>query len=208
MKKVGLLLLALVLALGALGVGYARWQDSVVINGTVNTGTVTLTVLPDTSATYVYKDTSNDTVNVSGVKLTDPKFILVASANATRVSDDQVLVAFDNLFPIFAGPGPMENPIPYCADFTVKYTGTIPVHCKAEMLTNTLAGLNNYFSFVYIYKGQIIDPSSIQLHNGDELNVKICVVIPETGPNTPALQGLSGSFSAQFIAWQWNEQYP
>jgi predicted ribosomally synthesized peptide with SipW-like signal peptide len=40
MKKIGLLCLALVLALGSLGVGYAAWTDQIVINGTVNTGTL------------------------------------------------------------------------------------------------------------------------------------------------------------------------
>jgi hypothetical protein len=40
MKKIGLLCLALVLALGALGVGYASWTDTITIFGTVNTGEV------------------------------------------------------------------------------------------------------------------------------------------------------------------------
>jgi hypothetical protein len=44
MKKIGFLALALVLALGALGVGYAMWQDSVTIHGEVNTGTLILGV--------------------------------------------------------------------------------------------------------------------------------------------------------------------
>jgi len=44
MKKIGLLALALVLALGALGVGYAMWTDTVTINGTVNTGDLILGV--------------------------------------------------------------------------------------------------------------------------------------------------------------------
>ncbi|NQT31569.1 MAG: hypothetical protein HQ588_04470 [Deltaproteobacteria bacterium] len=38
MKKFGILCLALVIALGALGVGYAAWTDTVFITGTVNTG--------------------------------------------------------------------------------------------------------------------------------------------------------------------------
>lgn len=42
MKKVGLLFLVLVLALGALGIGYAKWSDTVEIVGTVNTGTMSL----------------------------------------------------------------------------------------------------------------------------------------------------------------------
>jgi hypothetical protein len=39
MKKIGLLLLVLVLAMGALGVGYAHWTGELNVNGTVNVGT-------------------------------------------------------------------------------------------------------------------------------------------------------------------------
>ena len=42
MKKIGLVCLALVLALGALGVSYALWSDSLYLNGTVETGTIGL----------------------------------------------------------------------------------------------------------------------------------------------------------------------
>lgn len=45
MKKIGFLALALVLALGALGVGYAMWSDTVLISGTVNTGNLILGVV-------------------------------------------------------------------------------------------------------------------------------------------------------------------
>lgn len=38
MKKIGLLCLALVLALGSLGIGYAMWSDTLTIVGNVNTG--------------------------------------------------------------------------------------------------------------------------------------------------------------------------
>jgi len=40
MKKIGLLAMTLVLALGALGIGYAKWSDTVTITGTVATGSV------------------------------------------------------------------------------------------------------------------------------------------------------------------------
>lgn len=43
MRKVGLLILALVIALGALGVGYAKWSDTVAINGSINSGTLCMT---------------------------------------------------------------------------------------------------------------------------------------------------------------------
>jgi hypothetical protein len=42
MKKIGLLCLALVLALGTLGVGYAMWSDEVTIEGTVDTASLTI----------------------------------------------------------------------------------------------------------------------------------------------------------------------
>jgi hypothetical protein len=45
MKKIGLLSLALILALGALGVGYATWTDTVSVTGTVYTGTVEVGIL-------------------------------------------------------------------------------------------------------------------------------------------------------------------
>jgi len=50
MKKFGLLCLALVLALGALGVGYASWTDTIFISGTVNTGEACLSIEPGTYA--------------------------------------------------------------------------------------------------------------------------------------------------------------
>ena len=40
MKKIGLLCLALVLALGTLGIGYAAWIDTIYIEGTVTTGSL------------------------------------------------------------------------------------------------------------------------------------------------------------------------
>ena len=40
MKKIGLFSLALVMALGSLGIGYAHWSDQLYINGTVYTGEV------------------------------------------------------------------------------------------------------------------------------------------------------------------------
>jgi len=40
MKKLGIICIALVLALGSLGVGYAAWTDTIAVSGTVTTGSV------------------------------------------------------------------------------------------------------------------------------------------------------------------------
>jgi len=42
MKKIGILCLALVIALGALGIGWASWTDTIFVSGTVCTGDVCL----------------------------------------------------------------------------------------------------------------------------------------------------------------------
>ena len=49
MKKIALISLALVLALGALGVGYALWWDEVTIEGTVDTGVVRVEIVDQKS---------------------------------------------------------------------------------------------------------------------------------------------------------------
>jgi hypothetical protein len=64
MKKFGLLCLALVLALGALGVGYAAWTDTIFVSGTVSTGSVCLNI---EDGTYGALNTCPESVNHPGV---------------------------------------------------------------------------------------------------------------------------------------------
>jgi predicted ribosomally synthesized peptide with SipW-like signal peptide len=45
MKRLGILCLAVVLAIGMLGIGYAAWTDEVTIDGTVDTGILDVAVL-------------------------------------------------------------------------------------------------------------------------------------------------------------------
>ena len=44
MKKIGILALALVLALGSLGIGYAMWSETLTIEGDVSTGEVSVSI--------------------------------------------------------------------------------------------------------------------------------------------------------------------
>ena len=69
MKKIGLLCLALVLALGTLGVGYAHWADTVYINQTVETGVVKLgfaKIVTGEKPEYEGKDVGSISGNLSG----------------------------------------------------------------------------------------------------------------------------------------------
>jgi len=54
-KKLGFLALTVLTVLGMLGVGYAMWFQTITINGTVNTGKVTLEV-GNYTGTWGYKD--------------------------------------------------------------------------------------------------------------------------------------------------------
>ena len=63
MKKIGLLMLALVFALGALGVGYAHWSDQLYIEGEIETGEVLVG--------FVWNETDDDNDVWGAVKAPD-----------------------------------------------------------------------------------------------------------------------------------------
>jgi hypothetical protein len=54
LKRIGLLALALVIALGSLGVAYAAWTDTVYVSTAVQTGTLDINIYA-VSSTFVYK---------------------------------------------------------------------------------------------------------------------------------------------------------
>ena len=112
MKKIGLLCMALVLALGMLGVGYATWTDTVYIDGTVNMGTVGIELSEDTASDdeAPEKDVSSITCVVDG---------------------DTLFVTVTNAYPC----------ITYTNTFDVHCTGSVPVILKTDWnMANVPAG--------------------------------------------------------------------
>lgn len=115
MKKIGLICLALVLALGSLGVGYALWSDSLYIEGTVNTGDVDVCVIS------VSDDDSSHQFNW------DPGYDKdVASTQATIIDCNHVTVTVTDAYPSY------ENFV----HFTTAILGTVPVRLQAIVITN------------------------------------------------------------------------
>ncbi|MBA7566768.1 hypothetical protein ES708_08464 [subsurface metagenome] len=130
LKRIGVLALALVIALGSLGVAYAAWTDSVYIEGTVETGTVDILVIAS-SSTFVYKvpgapdeivvnycsghDDQNPPAGDEGVD-----YFEIASAVTTFVNSgtdaDTATMAFSGLFP----------GVEFKADLQMLYAGSIP----------------------------------------------------------------------------------
>ena len=148
MRKIGLISLALVLALGTLGVGYAAWTDTVTISGSVSTGTVDI-VVEDYSHTIVWKvNEGTGTDNMVVVHFTDSELfgdptlddpptgavdafpndgendmdpVSYAYASQGAGGDDTIFIDIFNVFPLNIVGESVK------ADFLLHYNGTIPV---------------------------------------------------------------------------------
>ena len=151
MKKIGLLSLALVLALGALGVGYASWTDTIFLEGKVCTGSVELEII-DCSNTWIWKmegdgifvEKSWDSMLPEDEEPIPPgvpsplegSVALVAWADADDTSTaerKEITVNFGNAFPC-------AN---LTADFLVHYAGSVPAMVDVELTGWTDANPNN-----------------------------------------------------------------
>jgi len=95
--------LALVLALGGLGVGFAMWSETLTIDGTVNTGTFDVTF---TAASWDDTGEEKD----------------IGSGGVTGVPGDELVFTLTNVYPCYGGD----------LDFTISNSssplGTIPGH--------------------------------------------------------------------------------
>jgi hypothetical protein len=219
MKKIGFLVLALVLAFGALGVGYAGWIDSVWVNGTVNTGDVDIEIV-SVSNTYAYKDLRDDSLMVSDVELFGAEYIPIASSTTEVVSCDPnvVTMTYDGIFPC----------VDFRCDFVVRSVGSIPVKVNVdfceirettdmanpgygklaelwEMGIETMNDPTRYGAWVeaYTWEGEwlaVLDPETIQLHEEDELMVVLVIHLPQE-QEYEALEDLTFEGYIQFIQW-------
>ena len=112
MKKIGLLCLALVLALGALGVGYGLWDKTVYIEGTVYTGEVDAIM-----SVGDCWDTEPPEKDVSSIECyLDP------------VDNQILIVTIYNAYPS----------IDYYCNFDITNAGTVPIIVEDYTVTSTL----------------------------------------------------------------------
>jgi len=233
MKKIGLLALALVLALGALGVGYAAWTDTVTIEGTVNTGTVDL-VVEEYSGMWMWKipggrpdyELSTDpayTPTATGGDYDDPFIVAYSSAAQTSAGatpapvDDSVTVTFDNLFPLTDAAGTV---IPWEADFECHYVGSIPVKVMLEAIEIEADKGSDFSDLTIDISGYVkldgatswtkVTPAELegtQLHYCDWVRFVIEILVPQhagEAENVPNM-GQSGTITGQIKVIQWNE---
>ena len=224
MKRMGLLAMALVLALGIMGIGYAMWSDTVSISGNVTTGSVDIDI-DDTSDTYVYKVVqaypshavgemvcSNTTQNLNPDGDNVTNLLLVASAVTVDKSNpngdvDEVTMTFTNIFPT-------DNTCLIKADVLMHYLGTIPAHVVMSDpdWSGGTDNLSEYLEMEWRYSEDdgttwavICDPELLQLHECDLLWLDVWFNPDLLQSNGIAAQGLSGQFSFTLMAHQWNE---
>jgi hypothetical protein len=207
MKKIGLLALTLIIALGALGVGYAAWTDTINITGTVHTGTLNIDVT-GYSGTWVYKvpgDIQNHETWIyrgdAAVPFQPPAGSFeVAHAVALPDGEDAIKVEFVNLFP----------DIDFQADATLTYKGSIP--CKINDIDwnfgeqawiGALIKSGRIYATARVNGGDVVAVEGTQLHNGDTVHLVLHINLPEDN----ALMSQNGSFTAKVTVVQWNE-YP
>lgn len=127
MKKIGLICLALVLALGALGVGFAHWSQTITIDQTVETGSVEVGVF---GVTYYSEDKDVLDLTLShGAKKFEkeitPEQVPPAALfpPGTYAFYESVTVNITNLYPSL---WVME-------DFVIGNAGTVPVKLQVTL---------------------------------------------------------------------------
>ncbi len=220
MKKIGILALALVMALGSLGIGYAAWTDTLTIDGTINTGTVDLEIY-ELSDTLVYKDLDTDGVVIShlhkNVGAPPPvpgglnwdqwrdnpppeNELLVASAISTLgTGENEVIFTWDNLFPS----------IDFTCDLVWHYNGSIPVKAMIDW------GLDAESDWLLPYltiTQTVIDSQDAerigdcvwegyQLHYSDVVKLEVTIHLEQL----PELMNQEASGHLNITVIQWNE---
>jgi len=153
MKKVGLLILVLVIALGALGVGYAKWSDTVTVSGTISTGSVSIGI-KDAGV----GDTGADPDFAPGVNSEGKNVASHVSTNGSQIGTtgwyENITETISNAYPWYASSTTIE----------IMNLGTIPVKIDdVRMPTTSFEDPDNLMAFMQI--------DSFTLTYKDELNV-------------------------------------
>lgn len=119
MKKIGLIIMVVVLALGALGAGYAAWSQTLTINGAVAMGNLAAQFDQD-SLTAIYSDDDAAAAPDDGTGA-----ITYDTQDAN--GNDEATITITNAYPGYAGT----------AVLTVINTGTIPIDVAIVEDTDT-----------------------------------------------------------------------
>jgi len=167
MKKIGLLVMALILALGGMGVGFAHWSQTLYIDGTVETGTFLVGFEaqstddpPATNGTpgVIYPDENDYTIPEDGtydpgqdpaknVAACDCELLDKKGMHGDETLYEKVKVTVLNAYPCYTN----------ILTVTIGNGGTIPANVGSAMVTMAMGS----------------DITPIELPKGDEIEVDL-----------------------------------
>ncbi len=227
MKKIGLISLALVMALGGLGIGYARWSDTLYIDGTVSTASVCIEWIapatsldpPDLTPPYENYDWTADPGTIAnrhvyGTQAGENDSKDVGSTTVTIVPaahPDTIEVVLENVYPS------------YYNNITVhmQNCGTLPIRLRQQTLTYPDPWIPGQFITVPLTFSQVVNiwgpdqydtispvieikwvtrATGVQLHPGEEMEESWHIHILQA-----AMQDTTYTFTITQEAVQWNE---
>jgi len=203
MKKIALLALALVLALGTLGVAYALWWDDLYVDGQVDTGDINAYW-----TCYAAYDTENDGLPAE----IDKNFSSIACdvTDQHGNTDDTFVITLTNAYPCidYYVVADVHNdgslPIHVC-DFTLD-RGTLPTGAVVELMKVTSEGDGG---FPPSTRPVLTTWSGFeQIHPGDVAYVAFHVHLDNTAEEDPSGAGdttADYTFSGKLYYQQWNE---
>jgi hypothetical protein len=128
MKKIGLLMLTIVLALGALGIGYAKWADTVDMTVNVGTDNVQLCIQETGTAhePFTTDPTGSGHLDAGALGTTCDPLVIGTGQPSPRKDVASTDVAWVNCHTLSVT---VTNGYPYytaAVDFTVCNTGSVP----------------------------------------------------------------------------------
>lgn len=181
--KIGLLFLVLTLALAAVGVGYAMWDKTLDITGTVNTGEV------DAVWVVVF---SNDPPGAPH----DPGYLKDVGETTVIIDAEIVHVTMSNAYPCYL----------VHFSFTLENVGTIPFIIEDIIVTGDHGG---WLSVTYtdLIGRQIEpwdDPETPVFENRGELSLDVHVM-QENDAGEILPMGATLNFDIEVVCVQWNE---
>jgi hypothetical protein len=224
MKKIGLLMLVMVIALGALGIGYASWTDQINITGPVGTGSVCVKWYginphydqcphgPDVNGSWTTGnlDANLDVFAVTGnangwpmmgVKST-PSYIVdknVACTTVSGVNTDTLTITVDNAYPLYYND--IEIEFVNCGTIPVKLVNYVITPVDFVLANQTWSNAEHPSNGGPVWVGLVTGgESGTQLEPGDALASSLKFVVQQS-----ATQGRSYTFKITWNFIQWNE---
>jgi len=181
MKKLGLLCLAIVLAMGSLGVGYAMWSDTVTVSGPVTTGVVDVCVTDISSneeGTGPWQGSPDPQCDIGK----NPEGKDIGWVSYRIIDCDEIEFTVHNAYPFYKAT----------AHYSVCNVGNIPVRWQQPLVVS-------YDPTVMVVNAW--DGAQIEPRECNDFTFDVCIL-------QAAEQGATYTFTIQVKYVQWNEWTP